>query len=117
MAGRIARTSLLPPPTGWKEGSAITASPIDQTEQRLRAALGARASRVRPPTLTYRQVSQTWRRRERKRRLILAILATLIFTAADAIGLWALNQANPESHIVFSDPTSGHTAITRVGQP
>lgn len=67
----------------------------------------------------YRQVSALWKRRERKRRLILALLTAAIFAAADAVGLWALNQANPESHVIFSVPSApspSHT-VTRIGQP
>jgi hypothetical protein len=99
-----------------KDGSAIT-SRSDHAEQRLREALAARAARVRPPTPAYRQVSAGWRRRDRKRRLVLAILTAVIFTAADAVGLWALNQANTGSHIIFSDPTGGQADINRIGQP
>jgi hypothetical protein len=79
--------------------------------------LSARAVQVRPDTPAYRQVSTTWRRRERKRRLILAILTALIFATADAVGLWALNHANADSHIIFSDPTGGQTPLGRIGQP
>lgn len=59
-----------------------------------------------------------WKRRERKRRLIIAILIAMIFTTADAIGLWALNQADPGTHIIFSDPspTPDHPP-GRLGQP
>jgi hypothetical protein len=99
-----------------EDGSAIT-SRSDHAEQRLREALAARASRVRPATPPYRQVSASWRRRERKRRLILAILTAAVFTAADAVGLWALNHANTESHVIFSDPTGGRGAINRISQP
>jgi hypothetical protein len=96
---------------------AITSGRPELAEQRLREALGARASQVRPAAPAYRQVSAIWRRRERKRRLILAVLTALIFAAADAAGLWALNQANTESHIIFSDPNGTSDTIGRVGQP
>jgi hypothetical protein len=99
-----------------KDGNAIT-SRSDHAEQRLREALAARAARVRPDTPAYPQVSASWRRRERKRRLVLAILTAAIFTAADAVGLWALNQANTGSHIIFSDPTGGQVDVNRIGQP
>lgn len=94
-----------------------TDSPRD-TEQRLRDALDALAAEVHPDPDAYRRVIIRWRRRERKRRLIIAILSTLIFAAADAIGLWALNQADPKAHIIFSDSsTVEHRPIGRLGQP
>lgn len=94
-----------------------TDNPVD-TEQRLRDALGALAAEVHPDPDAYRRVMTRWRRRERKRRLIIAILSAVIFAAADAIGLWALNQANPHSHIIFSDTSTVEDhPIGRLGQP
>ncbi len=88
------------------------------TEQRLRDALGALAAEVHPDPGAYRRAITGWKRRERKRRLIVAILSALIFTTADVIGLWALNQANSNSHIIFSDSsTVEHRPIGRLGQP
>lgn len=74
---------------------------------------------MQPEAPGYRQVSASWKRRERKRRLILAVLTATIFAAADAVGLWALNQANPESHVIFSVPTAPAPIhqIPRIGQP
>jgi hypothetical protein len=96
----------------------MAASRSDNAEQRLREALTARAAQVRPAAPSYRQVSGTWRQRERKRRLILAILTALIFTAADAVGLWALNHANTESHVIFSGPSpTGPSGVGHIGQP
>lgn len=89
----------------------------DRAEQRLREALRARADQVSPAPPSYRGASAEWRRRERKRRLILAILAALVFTAADGIALWALNHADTDSHIIFSDPNPAQRPIGGVGQP
>jgi hypothetical protein len=101
-----------------KEGSAIAGSRSDSAEHRLREALGARAEQVRPVAPAYRRVSAGWRRREHKRRLILAVLAAMIFAAADAIGLWALNQARVDSHVIFSETTHPRPGtIAGVGQP
>lgn len=100
-----------------EEGSSITPSRSDHAEQLLREALGTRASRLQPPARSYRHASATWRRRERNRRLILAILTALIFTAADAVGLWALNHANTDSHVIFSDHTGGQSTLGHLGQP
>ncbi|MGH3823968.1 MAG: hypothetical protein ACRDRA_14225 [Pseudonocardiaceae bacterium] len=77
------------------------------TEERLRDAFDALATEIRPDPSSCRRVIAGWRRRQRKRRLIIAILLAVIFTAADAIGLWALNQADPGTHIIFSDPSTG----------
>lgn len=75
------------------------------TEDQLREALDALASGVRPAPNAYRQVRSEWLRRERRRRLILAILVALVFAIADAIGLWALNQTPNGPPIIFNDPT------------
>lgn len=90
----------------------------DNVDQCLRDALAALADEAqRDPDAGHRVVDR-WRRRERKRRLIIATLMAVIFTAADAIGLWALNQADPNSHIIFSDThTEQHHPIGRLGQP
>ena len=100
-----------------EEGSAITPGQSDHAERLLREALGTRASQLQPPARSYRQASATWRRRERKRRLILAILTALVFAAADAAGLWALNHANTDSHVIFSDHTDGQETVSHLGQP
>jgi hypothetical protein len=82
----------------------MTNSPAHLEEQ-LRAALDAVASDVRPPANAYRRVRSEWRRRERRRRLILAILIAVVFAVADAIGLWALNQAHTDSPVIFNGPS------------
>ncbi|WP_067178141.1 hypothetical protein [Microtetraspora niveoalba] len=71
---------------------------------------GVQASKRSPtgcggPPDAYRRVRGEWRRRERRRRLVLACLVVLVFTVADVAGLWALNQARNQPHIVFNDPT------------
>ncbi|MGI5491542.1 hypothetical protein [Microtetraspora malaysiensis] len=76
------------------------------TEDQLREVLETLATGVRPAPDAYRRVQREWRRRERKRRLVLAVLVVLVFTLADAAGLWALNQARNQPHIVFNTPAS-----------
>ncbi len=94
----------------------MTQPPVDQ---QLRAALGAAAAGVRADPAAYRRASASWHRRERRRRLVLAVLAAVVFTAADAVGLWALSQADPHTHVIFSDagPVPGPDAVERIGQP
>ncbi|HLU54544.1 MAG TPA: hypothetical protein VKZ81_03705 [Pseudonocardia sp.] len=89
-------------------------------DERLREALDALASGVRVDPDAYRRASAGWRRRYRRRRLVLAILAALVFAAADAVGLWALSQADPNTHVIFSDPAHRPEApaqVDRIGQP
>ncbi|MFC4049756.1 MULTISPECIES: hypothetical protein [Actinomadura] len=75
---------------------------MNDTEDRLRDALDALAGGVTPDPDAYPRVRREWRRRERRRRLVLYILIAVIFTAADAIGLWALNHAHNRPHVIFS---------------
>ncbi|MDN5859859.1 MAG: hypothetical protein L0H84_14680 [Pseudonocardia sp.] len=94
----------------------MTTRPV---EDQLRAALGAAAAEIRVDPTAYRRASAAWRRRERRRRLILAVLAAVVFVAADAVGLWALSQADPNTHVIFSEPGGPATPdmIDRTGQP
>lgn len=73
-------------------------------EERLSETLAAIATNVQPAPDAYRQVRAEWNRRERRRRLILAILIAIVFTFADAIGLWALNRAGDGANIIFNNP-------------
>jgi hypothetical protein len=89
-----------------------------RTEAELRDALDALAAEIRPTPGAYRRASAGWRKRERKRRLILAILIAVVFAAADAVGLWALNHSNADTHVIFSDSTPpAHGPLGRIGQP
>ena len=48
--------------------------------------------------------------------MVLAVLIAIVFVAADAIALWALNQTNPDAYVVFSDPNpppSSHAPVVR----
>ena len=90
------------------------------TDERLRDALHALADGVPAPAADYRRASAGWRRRYRRRRLVLAILIAIVFLAADAIALWALNRTNPDAYVIFSAPrpaVSSQAPVVRVGQP
>jgi hypothetical protein len=47
------------------------------------------------------------------------VLIAIVFVAADAIALRALNQSNPEAPVIFSDPdpSASRTPVVRIGQP
>jgi hypothetical protein len=103
------------------------------TDDRLRDALQALASGVPQkehapddPGADFRAASSGWRRRERRRRLVLGALVALVLVLADIVGLWALNRTDPDSHVIFSDPQPTIGApqlqptpepLVRAGQP
>ncbi|MEU3944747.1 hypothetical protein [Streptomyces sp. NPDC029526] len=74
----------------------------DRTERELRDALSALAGGVLPDPDAYRAARGTWLRRERRRRLVLAVLVAVVFALAVLIGLWVLNQAPAEPGVIFS---------------
>ena len=64
----------------------------DRTERELREALSALADGVQAAPDAYRTARGEWLRRERRRRLVLAVLIAVVFALATLIGLWVLNQ-------------------------
>ena len=82
----------------------------DRTEQDLREALEALAGGVHPAPDAYRTARGDWVRRERRRRLVLAVLIAVVFTLATLIGLWVLNQAPSEPGVIFSGTGSHFTS-------
>jgi hypothetical protein len=88
-------------------------------EERLRETLDALAAQVHAPPDAYRQARNDWRRRERRRRLILAILVAIVFTIADVIGLWALNHSHDGQRVIFNGPVQvePHSPVPPPGQP
>ncbi|MET7599084.1 hypothetical protein ACWERY_05840 [Streptomyces sp. NPDC004082] len=74
-----------------------------RTELELQAALEALAGGVRSAPDVYRSARADWRRRERRRRLVLTVLIAVVFALATLIGLWVLNQTpTAESGVVYS---------------
>lgn len=73
-----------------------------RTEKQLREALEALALQVQPDSDAYRTARGDWLRRERRRRLVLAILVAVVFALAVLIGLWVLNQAPSGSAVIFN---------------
>ncbi|WP_329013339.1 hypothetical protein [Streptomyces sp. NBC_00690] len=87
---------------------------IPGTERQLREAMEALAGQVHPAPDAYRTARGEWQRRERRRRLVLTLLVTVVFTLATLAGLWVLNSAPPGSPGIFHDdrppgPTSPAT--------
>jgi hypothetical protein len=75
-------------------------------EQRLEEMLRTVAEDVQTSPDAYRKVQSRWRRRERRRRLIVALLATGVIVTANGIALWTLNDASPDQHIIFTEPVA-----------
>ncbi|MER5434823.1 hypothetical protein [Streptomyces sp. NPDC002588] len=78
---------------------------LDRTERELCEALEALAGGVRPARPVpdaYRTARGEWLRRERRRRLVLAVLVAVVFALATLIGLWVLNQAPSHPGVIFS---------------
>lgn len=92
---------------------------ISGTEEQLQKALEALAEGVHPAPAAYRAARGDWLRRERRRRVILAALITVLFTLATLIGLWVLNQAPSKPGVTFDDavPTQQHRPASRAGSP
>ncbi|WP_086852189.1 hypothetical protein [Streptomyces coeruleofuscus] len=87
-----------------------------RTEEELREALRVLAGGVLPDPDAYRTARGDWLRRERRRRLVLAVLITVVFTLATLIGLWVLNQAPSDPGVIFSGtgaPVAEGTSLPR----
>ena len=88
------------------------------TADQLRDVFDALTSSVQGTPNGYPKALAQWRRRERRRRLTVAILAAIIFALADIIGLWALSNASVDTHIIFNDtPGVTQTPNGGIGPP
>ncbi|MEV7978094.1 hypothetical protein [Streptomyces sp. NPDC086519] len=74
----------------------------DRTERDLSEALAALAGGVQAAPDAYRTARGEWLRRERRRRIVLAVLITVVFALATLIGLWVLNQTPSHPGVIFS---------------
>ncbi|MEV0375426.1 hypothetical protein AB0I10_37660 [Streptomyces sp. NPDC050636] len=73
------------------------------TEKLLRSTLESLAASVPDgSTNSYRKEQARWRRREYRRRCIVALLVLLIVAIVCAIGLMTLSHASPETHVIFN---------------
>ncbi|MET7395535.1 hypothetical protein ABZS66_18805 [Dactylosporangium sp. NPDC005572] len=96
------------PGTGSAAGSGVA-------EEQLRDVFDALVTSVHGASNRYPAALADWRRRERRRRIVLAILAAVIFALADIIGLWALSRADVNIHIIFDDRPGSSTEAPRTG--
>ena len=88
----------------------------DRTERELREALSALADGVQAAPDAYRTARGEWLRRERRRRLVLAVLVAVVFALATLIGLWVLNQAPADPGVIFSG-TGSPADVSLTGSP
>lgn len=92
-------------------------APTPQADQ-LRDLFETLATPVHGAPNRYPKALSQWRRRERRRKLIVAILAAVVFALADFIGLWALSNANVDTHLIFDDrPGATDSPNGRIGPP
>ncbi|HKS50082.1 MAG TPA: hypothetical protein VJT49_34235 [Amycolatopsis sp.] len=82
-------------------------NPAD-TEDQLRDAFEAFAAGVHPAPDAYRRARSAWRRSERRRRLILAVVIAVVFSLSVLIGLWVLNRAASTSPVLFTGWLAPH---------
>jgi hypothetical protein len=85
------------------------------TEDRLRETLDALAAGIEAEPPAYKKARAGWLRRERRRRLVLAVLIAIVFALADLIGLWALNQTRDHDPIIFDDRSRIHQTEPATG--
>ncbi|MEU9171350.1 hypothetical protein AB0D34_26710 [Streptomyces sp. NPDC048420] len=77
-------------------------TPSRDTERELQEALATLAGGVHAAPDAYRTARGEWLRRERRRRLVLAVLIAVVFALATLIGLWVLNQTPAHPGVIFS---------------
>ncbi|WP_438297105.1 hypothetical protein [Streptomyces sp. HUAS TT7] len=58
---------------------------------------------------SYRKEQARWRRREYRRRCVVALLVFLIVGAVRTIGLLELSGASPDNHVIFYNGDTGTT--------
>ena len=80
----------------------MTNTSPDRTERELQEALAALAGGVHAAPDAYRTARGEWLRRERRRRIVLAVLIAVVFALATLIGLWVLNQTPSDPGVIFS---------------
>ncbi|MCX5047221.1 MULTISPECIES: hypothetical protein [unclassified Streptomyces] len=84
-----------------------------RTERELSEALAALADGVQAAPDAYRTARGEWLRRERRRRLVLAVLIAVVFALATLIGLWVLNQTPSHPGVIFSTTAVSNASLPR----
>ncbi|WP_109509084.1 hypothetical protein [Nocardioides speluncae] len=74
------------------------------TEERLTEALDSLAGQVGSSAGAFPRVQAEWRRRERRRRLVGAVLAVVVVATSNGVALWALGDGSADTHIVDRSP-------------
>ncbi|WP_330330955.1 hypothetical protein OHS33_15320 [Streptomyces sp. NBC_00536] len=81
------------------------------TEDLLRSVLSDLAAAVPDgSTTSYRKEQARWRRREYRRRCVVAALVLLVVGIVCAIGLMTLSNASPDTHVIFTNGTPANPA-------
>ncbi len=80
---------------------------LERTEDRLRTSLEALAAQTTSSPDAYAKAKREWQRRDRRRRLIMLGVATVVVALADIVGLWALHSHD-------SPPPPPYTPTTTV---
>jgi hypothetical protein len=78
---------------------------LEDTEARLRSSLEALAAQTTSSPDAYAKTKREWQRRDRRRRLIMSVVASVLVAIADIVGLWAL-------HVDDSTPPAPYTPTT-----
>ncbi|MFE7272797.1 hypothetical protein [Streptomyces sp. NPDC057623] len=100
----------------YRDATSSSDTGADRTERELREALSALADGVRAAPDAYRTARGEWLRRERRRRLVLAVLIAVVFALATLIGLWVLNRTPADPGVIFSG-TGTHAGASLTGSP
>lgn len=91
---------------------------ITDTEDLLRSTLSDLAASVPGASAaSYRREQARWRRREYRRRCVVAVLVLLIVAVVCAIGLMTLSNASPDTHVIFNNGGAAREAlVARTGR-
>lgn len=91
-----------------------------ESDELLRDVLSSWASSVPVSPDAYHSVRAEWVRRQRRRKRLGVLTATLLVAVADLVGLWALNNSDTDGSLMFDDrpPAERQEPSTpRIGQP
>jgi hypothetical protein len=90
------------------------------SDELLRDVLSSWADSVPVSPDAYHSVRAEWVRRQRRRRRLGVLTATVLVALADIVGLWALNNMDADDTMMFDDrpPSQQQEPSTpRIGPP